>query len=87
MNELKLRKYDICAKGGIMKNNKVIKVEVLKCNENVSPSDKEMDRRATYAVKAAISKAKVCNRPIAKYDDVKKKAYLEYVDGRREYAD
>ncbi|WP_215904936.1 MULTISPECIES: hypothetical protein [Treponema] len=32
-----------------------------------------MDKRAAYAVKAAIKKAKVCKKPVAKYDAVQKK--------------
>ena len=48
-------------------------------------SDVEMDRRAVAAVEAAINQAKICNKPIAKYDEKNKKAYLEYPDGSREY--
>lgn len=35
-------------------------------------SDNEMDTRAVEAVKAAISKAKICKKPIAGYDKEKK---------------
>ena len=45
-----------------------------------------MDRRAIAAVRSAIEKAKVCNKSIAKYDVETKRAYLEYPDGSREYA-
>lgn len=44
-----------------------------------------MDKRAAYAVKAAIKKAKVCKKPIAKYDAVQKKAYIEYANGTKKY--
>lgn len=63
------------------------KVEVVNSPQNLTESEREMDRRATCAIKAAVTKAKVCNRPIAKYDDEKKKAYMEYADGRRVYAE
>ena len=49
----------------------------------ISDSDAEMDARAVEAVKAAVSKAEVCKKPIAKYDVVAKKAYVEYPGGRR----
>lgn len=52
-------------------------------NQFLTEEDKEMDKRAKGAVKAALSKAKVCNIPIAKYDDKNEQAYLEYPDGRR----
>ena len=45
-----------------------------------------MDRRAIAAVRSAIEKAKVCNKPIAKFDAETNRAYLEYPDGSREYA-
>lgn len=51
-------------------------------DEYVTVRDIEMDKRAKQAVKAAVSKAEVCNKPVAKYDKVQKKAYLEYPDGR-----
>lgn len=49
----------------------------------ISDSDAEMDARAVEAVRAAVSKAEVCKKPIAKYDVVTKKAYVEYPVGRR----
>lgn len=49
-------------------------------------SDIEMDERAVEAVKAAISKAKICKKPIAGYDKEKKLAYVEYANGERKYA-
>lgn len=45
--------------------------------------EKDMDFRAKQAVKAAVSKAKVCKKPIAKYDTATKTAYLLYPDGIR----
>ena len=49
----------------------------------ISDSDAEMDARAVEAVRAAVSKAEVCKKPIARYDVVTKKAYVEYPGGRR----
>ena len=53
--------------------------------EEISLEDKEMDLRVTAAVNAAIKKAKVCNKPIAKYDKRKKKAYLLQSNGEKKY--
>ncbi|MBR5975768.1 MAG: hypothetical protein IK020_11370 [Clostridiales bacterium] len=50
-----------------------------------TPEDEDMDARARQAVKVAIEKAKFLKKPIARYDEEKKQAYLEYPDGRREY--
>ncbi|MBP3366240.1 MAG: hypothetical protein J6K96_04515 [Treponema sp.] len=43
----------------------------------LSANDIEMDRRAESAVKAAIKKARICNKPIARYDSSAKTAVLE----------
>lgn len=51
----------------------------------ISERDVEMDNRATAAVRSAIDKAKVCKKPVAKYDPVEKKAYVEYADGVKKY--
>ena len=45
------------------------------------------DERAVEAVKAAIKKAKICKKPIAGYDKEKKRAYVEYANGERKYAE
>lgn len=45
--------------------------------------EKDMDFRAKQAVKAAVSKAEVCKKPVAKYDIATKTAYLQYPDGSR----
>ena len=50
-----------------------------------SQNDAEMDQRAREAVKSAIHRAKTCKKPIARYDRVSQRAYLETVDGRRIY--
>lgn len=46
-----------------------------------------MDRRAMVAVCAAIDKAKICKKPICRYDSASDRAYLEYADRRKEYVD
>lgn len=53
----------------------------------LSENDLEMDRRAEAAVQAAINRAKICKKPIAKYDVKTNRAYIEYPDGRIEYAE
>ncbi len=70
-------------------NGKVINIKVINTNDQtgyISESDAEMDARASHAVKVAIEKAKICKKPVAKYDKVNKKAYLEYANGERRYA-
>ena len=54
-------------------------------NTTVSQNEAEMDKRAKEAVKSAIHKAKTCRKPIARYDRVRQKAYIETEDGRRVY--
>lgn len=51
----------------------------------ISKNDEEMDKRAIAAVRSAIKKAEICQKPIAKYDARKKKAYVQYTDGVKEY--
>ena len=51
----------------------------------ISDKDVEMDNRATEAVRSALHKAKVCKKPVAKYDPISKKAYVEYADGVKKY--
>lgn len=54
-------------------------------NNIISEHDVEMDNRAAAAVRSAIDKARVCKKPIAKYDPVTQKAYIEYSDGEKKY--
>ena len=51
----------------------------------ITSNDAEMDARAKQAVKAAVSKAEFCKKPIAKYDKITKKAYIEYANGEKRY--
>ena len=55
--------------------------------DNLSQEDKDMDIRANEAVKAAIEKAKVCKKPIARYDIETKRAYIEDAEGNRRYVE
>lgn len=61
--------------------NSLIEANVLTADEV------ELDRRAKSATRAAIKKAIDCNAPVARYDVEKKKAFLEYADGRRVYVE
>lgn len=70
------------------KSGKIIKVVSHEEEKNIlTVSDREMDERAVEAVKAAINKAKICKKPIAGYDKEKKRAYVEYANGERKYAE
>jgi len=48
-------------------------------------SDEEMTERFKAAIRLEEEKSRIMNLPVARYDDVNKKAYLEYGDGRKEY--
>lgn len=64
----------------------LIKVVMPSEVENIlTPNEIEMDIRALEAVKAAILKAEICKKPVAKYDMESKRAYLQYPDGRKVY--
>ena len=65
-----------------------IKVKIISpdnVGNSITEHDKEMDKRARAAVKSALEKAAVCQKPIAKYDLEKRQAYIEYPNGDREY--
>lgn len=53
----------------------------------ISKRDAEMDARAKQAVKSAVAKAEFCKKPVAKYDKIIKKAYIEYADGTKKYVE
>lgn len=53
----------------------------------VSKTDAEMDARAKQAVRSAIEKAKFCKKPVAHYDTVSKRTYVEYPNGEKRYVD
>ena len=61
-------------------------IKISDSNElNVSSEDKAMDKRVTAAVRSAINKANVCNKPVAKYNIRTKKAYVEQTNGEKKY--
>lgn len=49
-------------------------------------SDDELNKRFKEAIRIDIEIKKIKGLPIAKYDKDTKTPYLEYPDGRREYA-
>ena len=54
-------------------------------NKLINENDAEMDYRATEAVRSALDKARICKKPVAKYDGETKRAYVEYANGERKY--
>lgn len=66
-------------------NRSVTVISSNKPNDGISKSDAEMDIRAREAVRSAINKAVICKKPIAKYDKVNKRAYIETADGAKKY--
>ena len=68
----------------ISENNRLIRiVHSSERNCFISENDVEMDARAIQAVKAALDKAEICKKPIAKFDVETRTAYVEYPDGRK----
>lgn len=63
----------------------IIKVEKPGDFSALTENEREMDMRAREAVEAAIKKAKVCKKPIARYDAKTRRAYLEYPNGEKVY--
>ncbi len=49
-------------------------------------TDEEMTRRFKMAIRMSILAKKIKRVPIARYDEETDRAYLEYPDGHREYA-
>lgn len=49
-------------------------------------TDDEMTRRFQMAIRMSILAKKIKRVPIARYDEETDRAYLEYPDGHREYA-
>lgn len=69
-----------------LKNNKVVNIVTPESvNSVLTEEDIEMDCRANEVIKAAINKAKVCKKPIARYDMTAKKAYIQMPDGEKVY--
>lgn len=66
---------------------KVVNTSESEQREYISSRDLEMDERASAAVKSAVNKAVVCKKPLAKYDAVAKKVYVEYASGEKKYVE
>ena len=71
----------------VLLNNKCLVTVVSRENAKavLSETDIEMDYRAREAVKAAINRAEICKKPIAKYDVANMKAYLQTADNNKIY--
>ena len=50
-------------------------------------SDEELTERFKEAIRIDNEERRIKGEPIAKYDTEKGRAYLQYPDGRRQYAD
>ena len=50
-------------------------------------SDEELTERFKEAIRIDNEERRIKGEPIAKYDTEEGRAYLEYPDGRRQYAD
>ena len=70
----------------LLSNNRLVTVvSPENVNAVLSETDIEMDYRAREAVKAAINRAEIYKKPIAKYDSANKKAYLQTADSKKIY--
>ena len=48
--------------------------------------DEELTERFKEAIRIENEERRIKGEPVAKYDTVERRAYLEYPDGRRQYA-
>lgn len=80
-----IRKGDMMSMISKKQSSSIKVINVSKRDEYISRQDHEMDLRAIEAVKAAVDKAKICNKPIAKYDRKTQKVYIEYASGEKKY--
>lgn len=69
------------------KNRLVTVVSPENANAVLSETDIEMDYLDKEAVKAAIHRAVICKKPIAKYDAVNRKAYIQTADNKKTYVE
>lgn len=67
-------------------NGGVCMQEINELDSMCGVSDDELDRRFLEAVRIGNEIKKIKGVPISKYDYERKLPYLEYADGRREYA-
>ncbi len=76
---------DVC---DIIKSRRVIAmIEENELDSTCGVSDDELTKRFVEAVRIANEIKKIKGVPIQKYDFELNKSYLEYPDGRREYAE
>lgn len=69
-----------------LNSNQLVTIVTAESSEvAITPTDVEMDLRAKEAVKSAINRAKTCKKPIARYDRVNRKAYIETANGEKIY--
>ncbi len=72
----------------ILKDGRSVKVfSPENAQSKLTKAEIEMDYRAREAVKAAVSRAIICKKPIAKYDAESGKAYLQTADNKKIYID
>lgn len=70
-----------------LSDDRLVTVVSAECSEtSVTQDDAEMDIRAKEAVRSDVNRAKICKKPIARYDRVKKQAYIETANGEKNYA-
>jgi hypothetical protein len=65
----------------------ILKKGVLIMCERTQITEEQLDNVFVEGAKLLIAKKKLKGVPISRYDMEKKKAYLEYPDGRRVYAE
>lgn len=70
-----------------IKNHSIKVVSSTDQSKYISTSDKEMDKRATEAVKTAVAKAEFCKKPVAEYDLKTHRVYLKYANGEKKYVE
>lgn len=72
----------------VLKDGRSVKVfSPENAQSELTEAEVGMDYRAKEAVKAAINRAKVCKKPIARYDAESRKAYLQTADNKKIYVD
>lgn len=86
-HSVKMHKEDLSMSRSIKINgNQLVTIVTADSSESaITPTDVEMDVRAKEAVKSAINRAKTCKKPIARYDRVNRKAYIETANGEKIY--
>ncbi len=69
-----------------LKDNRTVTVVTAdSMSSALSEVETEMDTRAKAAVESAIQKAITCKKPIARYDRIRKRAYIVTKDGVKIY--